>query len=274
MKISIIIPTFDRTETLPRAINSVLAQTHTDFELWIVDDGSTDDTKSMVLNYQHDPRVFYVRTENRGVSAARNVGIEKSSGDWIALLDSDDEWLPHKLEAQVKFINEHPDIPLVHGEELWFRNGVRVNPMDKHKKFGGQIFEKCVPLCLISPSAAIFKRSLIEEVGGFDEDFIVCEDYDLWLKITSMTEVGFIDDPVIIKHGGHDDQLSRKYVAMDYWRVKALDRITKLRELSDEQYSVVAEELKKKAEILLQGYEKHGNMDDHAEIKTILGQYS
>jgi glycosyltransferase involved in cell wall biosynthesis len=270
MKISVIIPTFNRSNVVRRAIDSVLLQTYKNFELIIVDDGSTDDTHDILKDYIVSERIIYVRSENKGVSAARNLGVSLSNGEYISFLDSDDEWLPCKLQMQIDLIKQGPELECVHGEEIWIRNAKRVNQKKIHQKFGGDIFEKCLGLCLISPSAVMISKRLYTEMNGFDEDYIVCEDYDLWLKITSLYKVGFIKEPIITKYGGHDDQLSAKYFAMDYYRVKSMDRILKIRDLSNERVSLVKETIVKKASILLKGYEKHNNMKDHAEILEIL----
>ena len=268
--VSVIIPTFNRAHLLPRAIDSVLKQTYRHFELIVVDDGSIDDTASVVAQYSDQLR--YIRLDNQGVSHARNVGVAHAKGDWLAFLDSDDEYLQHRLEWQVNFIENHPQISLVHGEEIWIRNGVRVNPHKKHKKFGGRIFQKCLQRCLISPSAVIVKKDLLSSQGGFDENFVVCEDYDLWLKITARFEVGFIEKPIIVKYGGHQDQLSRKYVAMDYYRVKSMFALLQDLSLLPADREAVMNEILKKGKILMDGYRKHQNLENLAEIEKILGQ--
>lgn len=267
-KVSVIIPTYNREHCIMRAINSVFRQTFQNFDLWVIDDGSTDQTKDLLSDIQ-DKRFHYLKSINRGVSAARNIGIKESKGEWIALLDSDDEWLPDRLEKQIKIIKENPNIPLIHGEEIWMRKNKRINQKKIHQKFGGDIFERCLPLCLVSPSASLIRRDVLLEVGLFDEDFIVCEDYDLWLKITSKYEVGYVETPLIIKHGGHDDQLSAKYFAMDYYRIKALDRILKIRDLSEKRINAVKNMILRKSDILLRGYIKHNNMYDYDEIMSI-----
>lgn len=271
-KISIIIPTYNRAHVLSRAIDSVLSQSFEDYELIIVDDGSDDETKDLVIQYGDKIKYFF--TKQKGVSAARNLGIKESSGEWIALLDSDDEWLSNKLEKQVQFIESNPEVPLVHGEEIWIRNGKRVNPRNKHKKFGGWIFEKCIPLCVISPSASLIKKDILLQLGGFDERFPVCEDYDLWLKLTAKFPVGFIEDPIIVKYGGHQDQLSRKYFAMDFWRVKSLLNTLECSSLDENQRTLVQQEIVNKAKILKQGYLKHQNLSDLPFIEEVLARFS
>ena len=178
MKISVIIPTYNRKHTLQRAIDSVLAQTFKPYEIIIVADGSKDGTKEWLL--QNYPSVQYIHQPNNGVSSARNKGIQISQGSWIALLDSDDEWMPEKLEYQSRFIEVNRNSSFCHTNEIWIRNGVRVNQMKKHKKYGGDIFKHCLDICRISPSSSIIKKDVFEEVGAFDESLTVCEDYDLW----------------------------------------------------------------------------------------------
>ena len=273
-QVSVIIPTHNRSELILRAVDSVMKQTFSDFELWIIDDGSTDETEEKIKQYgkTHDPenKINYLKTDNNGVSSARNFGVKKSDGRLVAFLDSDDEWLPEKLQKQINYLEKNSYIRLVHGDEIWIRNGKRVNPRNIHKKSGGNIFKSCLKLCLISPSAVMMERNLIIEMGGWDEEFVVCEDYDLWLKVTSMHEVGFINEPIINKYGGHEDQLSRKYFAMDYWRIKSMDRISRAGNLEDGDILAVADEIIRKGVILLSGYEKHKNFVHYDEVKRIV----
>lgn len=274
VEVSVIIPTYNRELVIKRAVNSVLNQTFKNFELIIIDDGSTDNTAKVLEDYKNkDDRVSVYYQKNCGVSSARNLGLEKAMGQWIAFLDSDDEWLRDKLEKQLSFAMENPSIPLIHGEEIWVRNGKRVNPKNKHQKFGGHIFEKCLPLCLISPSASFIKRELLLEYHGFDESYPVCEDYDLWLKITKDYEVGFIEKPILIKYGGHEDQLSRKYFAMDFLRVKSLDRVYESKNLSHEVKVKIQKEILSKANILKLGYIKHNNINDLPYIDQVISKY-
>jgi len=267
VKISVIIPTFNRAHTLKRCLDSVLNQTYPPTEIIVVDDGSTDNTEELLKDYEG--KIIVHKIENSGVSAARNYAIERCSGDWLALLDSDDEWLPNRLQEQVDYLKIFPNIKLVHGEEIWVRNGKRVNPKKIHKKSGGYIYQNCLPLCCISPSASLLKKEVLEEFGGFDESFPVCEDYDLWLKITSKYEVGFIKTPIITKYGGHEDQLSRKYFAMDLWRVRSMKRMLNSELMKDDRLATI-DELIRKSEILIQGYKKHENLGDLPEVESYL----
>jgi glycosyltransferase involved in cell wall biosynthesis len=267
LRVSVVIPTYNRASVLGRAIDSVLAQTYTNFEVIVVDDGSTDNTQELLSKYED--RIVTITQPNAGVSCARNNGVLKSSGEWIAFLDSDDSWLPNKLELQMKYIDSNPRYNLVHGEEIWIRNGKRVNPKNKHAKSGGDIFLRSLELCLISPSAVILKKDLYNRMEGFREDYEVCEDYDLWLKICSLEEVGFITTPIINKFGGHEDQLSRKFFAMDFWRVKSIKWILENRDLSIEKREHAKEVLLQKTEVLINGYNKHKNFENIEEVSKI-----
>ena len=216
-------------------------------------------------------RIELVRLKSRkGVSYARNRGIERGREKWVAFLDSDDEWLPEKLEKQLEFAAAHPDLPLIHCNEIWLKNGRPLAQKKKHKKQGGRIFIPAARLCCVSPSAALLKRSLLEEIGLFREDFPVCEDYELWLRALSRYAAGFVEEALVIKHGGHGDQLSRRYPAMDFWRVKALKDYVEDSRLSEEERLAAGRILREKAEILLKGCKKHGNFAVEKEIRGIL----
>lgn len=258
MHISVVIPTFNRSELVIRAIDSVLHQSRPADEIIVIDDGSTDDTVS-VLKSRYGNQINLIVTQmNSGVSAARNVGISNSYGDWIALLDSDDSWLESKLAAQEAALKNRTE-PLCHTDEIWIRNGTRVNPMRKHGKYGGEIFNHCLPLCAISPSSALIRRELLESVGGFDESLPACEDYDLWLRICAQHKVLFIPTPQLVKYGGHADQLSRKYWGMDRFRTQSLQKLLNSNTLTNSQHNAVLECLLQKTEILLKGARKHNN---------------
>jgi len=265
-KISVIIPTYNREATLERAIKSVLAQTHRNFELIVIDDGSTDNTSQIIDKYSREIRYF--SKLHAGVSSARNLGLEKSEGTWVAFLDSDDYWLPGKLEIQMEYIIKHPGIMIVQTDEQWIRNGVPVNPMKKHKKYSGWIFKYCLPLCIVSPSAVLVHQKVFNDVGVFDESFPVCEDYDLWLRITVKYQIGLIPEKLIVKTGGHADQLSKKYWGMDRFRVRALEKVLG-EDLTIGQKKLVLGEIVKKLTILSRGREKHKGLPNIYENKLI-----
>ncbi len=268
--ISVIIPTFNRGPLLLRAIHSVLNQSYKNFELIVVDDGSTDDTEALLNPFINNQTLKYFKQENSGVAAARNLGAKNSSGAWIAFLDSDDEWLPHKLQQQLLFLKANSHLQIVYSEEIWMRKGVRVNQKQIHKKSGGHIFNECLKQCLIAPSSVMMNRSLYQEMKGFNEEYVVCEDYDLWLRISSLYEIGFIPEPLIIKYGGHDDQLSTKFVAMDMWRLKSMHSILINKSLLEVSRNHLLDRMKEKATILLKGYEKYENAEGIQNVKEIL----
>ena len=255
--VSVIIPTYNRRKMLQEAITSVLIQTYTHLELLVVDDGSNDGTEAMVKAYT-DPRITYIFQPHQGVSRARNRGILTAQGTYIAFLDSDDLWLPDKLARQLTLLQHEPEIPLVHTEEIWVRNGRRVNPQKKHQKAGGEIFDKALPRCIISPSAALIRRELFAEIGLFDEALPACEDYDLWLRVTARYPVAFLPEPLIIKRGGHNDQLSRCYLGMDRFRIASLVKLLSSTPLSPHQFRLAHAELTRKCRIYGTGCLKRG----------------
>ena len=261
MKLSVIIPSYNRAHVLDRALDSVLGQPWQEsLELIVVDDGSTDGTCELMA--RRYPDIRYIYQENSGVSAARNLGLEVATGEWIAFLDSDDAWLADKLTRQFNLLDQS-ELLVCHTEEIWIRNGVRVNQMNKHKKAGGYIFDNCLALCAMSPSSILVHRTVFDRVGVFDPNLPACEDYDLWLRIASQFEVAFVEQPCITKYGGHDDQLSRQYWGMDRFRVIALEKLLNGADtplpLSESMRAAVYAMLAKKTTILLKGALKHQN---------------
>ncbi len=276
---SIILPTYNRAGLLRRAVESVLEQTFRDFELIVVDDGSTDDTPQIMEEYRLSLR--YLRQENRGVSAARNLGIAHSSSPRVAFLDSDDYWLPGKLEAHRRFIDDHPSIRFHQTEEIWVRQGRRVNPMKKHAKPEGDIFLPSLHLCLVSPSCVCMDRSLFDDFGLFDENLPACEDYDLWLRIAWKERAGLVPEPLTVKHGGHEDQLSRRFWGMDRFRVYSICRLLASRgDAMPERYREEAVRVaKEKCMILLGGARRRERVEFTRELESIIewldrGSYS
>ena len=267
--VSVIIPSFNRAYCLPECIRSVLGQSG--LELIVVNDGSTDNTDKVLKSFS-DIRVIHL-SNNQGVSYARNQGIEQAKGSLICFLDSDDLWKIGKLKAQVKWMQSHPECQAVYTDEIWIRNGVRVNPMFKHQKYSGDIFKQCLPLCIVSPSSVMLRKSLLDEVGGFDESMPVCEDYDLWLRIAVRYPFKFLNDKLIIKRGGHKDQLSRKYWGMDRWRVYALEKLLLGDDLNPEQRKWVKEMLIEKGNILIQGFEKRDKLEEARRYRNLLATY-
>jgi len=222
MKVSVIIPTYNRYELLKRALISVFAQTHQPKEVIVVDDGSTDNTSQIKKDF---PNIIYIYQKNKGVSSARNTGIKASTCSYIAFLDSDDEWLEDKLALHVAYHKQHPDILMSYTDEIWIRDGVEVKIPKKFKKLGVDIFKENLEYCNIAPSSVCLHVELLKDVGLFDESLEVCEDYDLWLRILMKYEVGLIDKKLIKKYAGHEDQLSFKHWGMDRFRVESLEKL-------------------------------------------------
>jgi glycosyltransferase involved in cell wall biosynthesis len=261
MPVSVIIPTYNRKKFLKEAIHSVLSQSFKELEIIVVDDGSSYKSEWVETL---DPRLHYIYCAQRGVVAARNFGVSISSGEYIAFLDSDDLWEKKKLEKQLSFlkaINEEPRISfsgsetkykICYTDEKWVRKGEHLNQMKKHQKYHGHIFEKCLPLCIISASSILMEREVFYDLGGFDESFPVCEDYDLWLRMSLRYPIAYLDDKLIVKRGGHSDQLSKKYWGMDRFRIRALEKLLGMR-ISPDQERLVMDELKKKCEVLVTG---------------------
>ena len=268
-KISVVIPTLNRINTLQRALDSVINQTYKPDEIIVVDNGSSDGTLKF-LREQY-PKIT-ILTENKiGVSSARNKGIKKSINQWIALLDSDDAWHPRKLEIQTSMLDSAlKEYNLIHTDEIWFRNNKHINQMKKHKKQGGYIFERCLSLCCISPSSVLFKKNILDKVGLFDESLPVCEDYDMWLKICSSEEVLFAQDKLTYKYGGHKDQLSKSYWGMDRFRIKSIENIIKNFDLTYKQKKQAKTELIKKLKIIINGAFKRNNLSIVNEFSTKL----
>ncbi len=268
--ITVIIPTFNRGWIVEEAIKSVLAQDYPNFELFIVDDGSTDDTKAILSRYVND--IVVLNQKNKGVSAARNKGIMKSSEKYIAFLDSDDLWLPEKLSCQIDFFKQNPEAMICQTNEIWIRNGVRVNPKKVHKKPSGMIFKPSLLRCLVSPSAVMMRRDLFENVGLFDEQLPACEDYDLWLRVSQSYPVSLIDIPLVVKRGGHPDQLSKE-PGLDRFRINALVKMLNKNSLTADQRRATVDILQKKCRIYAAGCLKRGRTEEHAYYEDISIRY-
>ena len=251
-RVSVVIPSRNRLAYLPRAISSVLNQSFVVQEIIIIDNDSSDETISYVK--KKFKKVKVIKENKIGVSHARNLGIKNSSYEWIAFLDSDDEWMPDKINKQFSFLKKvNFKLQLVHTNEIWIKNGLLKNQKKKHLKKGGYIFENCLDICRISPSSVLINKSLFEKFGLFDTKFKICEDYELWLRLSSKIEIGYLNEPLIKKHGGHLGQLSTKYWGVDRYRVKALEKLLINNFLTYDQKIKVLETLLKKINIILLG---------------------
>lgn len=256
--ISVVIPTFNRLIYLERAIKSVLNQTISVNEIIIVDDGSDDGTSEFI--HSNYPNLKYIFQSNSGVSAARNTGIKAASSNWIAFLDSDDAWVTNKIQKQITELELNPEMNFCHSNEIWIRNGKEIKQKNTHKKFGGFIFDKCLDKCRISPSTVICRKSLLIKLNGFDEDLAICEDYDLWLRITSDNPVIYIEKPLIIKYGGHQDQLSRNSEGIESYHIKSLEKLLK-QDFHSEHRIAMENMLINKLKIYANGAKKRGRVN-------------
>jgi glycosyltransferase involved in cell wall biosynthesis len=194
--ISIIIPTFNRSDSLPVAINSIFHQTYTNYEIIVVDDGSTDNTKEITAKY---PEIIYIYQDNHGVSSARNVGIQHAKGNFIAFLDSDDYWMPNKLELQIKEFSKSPSLCMVTSAKINTNKKSDVfsdNAAYKTKKF---TFFDLINYNYIVTSSVLVKRNILTTTGLFDTTLKTGEDWDLWLKIVYCGPILSISMPLVIK---------------------------------------------------------------------------
>jgi len=265
--ISVVIPTFNRSAFVKEAVASALAQVNVDMEVIVVDDGSTDDTGEVLRDF--GDRITVYRQENAGVSSARNTGIRNAKGDWIALLDSDDLWLPRKLSAQSSFLSVHPEFGICQTEEIWVRNGRRVNPKKHHKKPDGHCFADMLERCLVSPSAVMIHRDIFLDVGLFDESLPACEDYDMWLRIGLRYPIGLLREALTIKRGGHADQLSASTPALDRYRIRSLAGLLGRETLNRDQQELVLSVIEKKSHIYGIGCLRRGRVDEAQTVRSL-----
>ena len=221
MEITVVIPTYNRYTLLKRAITSLYNQTYLPKEIIVVDDGSKDDTSKIQNDFSD---IIYIYQENRGVSAARNRGIENANCEWIAFLDSDDEFHPEKLQKQVAFHQANSDILMSYTAERWIRDDKEVKVPKKYQKIGKDIFAENVEYCNIAPSTVMLHKKVIQSVGMFDETLWACEDYELWLWILIHFEAGLINEKLIIKHAGHENQLGFSK-GLETLRINALEKL-------------------------------------------------
>lgn len=268
--VSVVIPTFNRWPLVGEAVESIFAQSYSDFELIVVDDGSTDETQKELAKFRSRLRFFVKARE--GVAAARNFGVGRAVGRYVAFLDSDDLWRPKKLEMQTAFMEKNPAVQICQTEEIWRRHGVRVNPKSRHQKPSGDIFVRSLELCLVSPSAVMMTRELFSRFGGFDERFPVCEDYDLWLRIAVEHPVPLIPEALVIKCGGHADQLSRSTWAMDRYRVAALQKLLRS-SLHGTRRARALAVLRSKVAILAQGARKRGKEQEANQYEAVTAEF-
>jgi glycosyltransferase involved in cell wall biosynthesis len=269
--VSVIIPTYNRARLVDRAIRSVLGQTFKDFELIVVDDGSEDSTAAVLEGFGYTVKSVF--QAHSGVSAARNTGIENTCGKLLAFLDSDDEWRPEKLTRQVALFDGDRPLFVCHTDEIWMRDGKIVPQKKIHRKQGGRFFERALERCLISPSSVMISRSLLDDVGWFDPELPAAEDYDLWLRVTAFHDVEFVPEPLVIKHGGHPDQLSMKTPVIDTFRIRGIVKILDNPLLSEDCRNSAIRELIRKCQIVFLGCMKKGKTVEAQAYRELAESY-
>lgn len=248
------------------AIASVIAQRGVDFELIVVDDGSTDGTwEELECIRAADNigrgRLRILRMEHRGPASARNRGVAEACAPLIAFLDSDDLWAPLKLSRQISFMCAHPEYVIAQTEEIWIRDGKRVNPGQRHRKRDGDFFVESLGTCLVSPSAVMMRREVFNSTGGFDEDMEAAEDYDLWLRILLRHQIGLVREPLVTRRAGHPGQLSATVPAIDRFRILALAKLLAFADLTEERRQAVCAALAAKCRIYGNGLAKRGRAE-------------
>lgn len=272
--VSVIIPVYNRFELAKEAVSSVIGQTFRDLELIIVDDGSIDMTSLLPTYYADDLRVKYIRLKHSGMPGlVRNRGVDIATGRYIAFLDSDDLWMAEKIDRQLNYLTKNPSCRIVHTRETWIRNGKTVSQAGfNHKRFG-DIFQDALEKCIIGPSTVLMEKSLYSELGGFDEELEIAEDYELWLRLCNSNSVGYIDDSLISKRAGHRDQLSEKYGHIEIFRIKGLQKLVEQNYFSTENQKLAEQELARKCRIYAAGCRKRNKQVEAGLHESIAARY-
>lgn len=253
-KVSVVIPTYNYGRFVGEAIRSVLAQTFTDFELMVVDDGSTDDTKEVVTSF-NDARIKYIYQENLGVGAALNNGIKASIGEYVTILGSDDVYLPQNLELKAKLLDTRPDIGLVCSDlyvfdndtgailgRFWRDKKVSHYWVDPERAARQPLKELLYRGCFIMPQATMIRRTVLNEVGGFDESLPTHEDWDLFVRIILHFSIQIIDMP-LLKLRRHNTNLSENKDKMYWGAVGAINKAMRSGALSGAEMKLLKQRL-------------------------------
>lgn len=218
--ISIIIPTFNRSDFITIALDSVLKQTCNDYEIVVIDDGSSDDTREVLKPYQDNIRYFY--QDNKGIPTTRNRGIREATGDYIAFLDSDDYWLPEKLERQMECFSKNPRYGMIATRCSSISPDGKLRAKNRPGKSGWVLID-LFKANFIRTSSAMIKKGCLETVGLFDESLPECEEYDLWLRIANQYPIGFINDPLTV-YTDNPKGVSTDSLAGRLQRLKVLEK--------------------------------------------------
>lgn len=233
VKVTAVIPVYNCEKYIGEALESALAQTYPLHEILVVDDGSTDGTREALRPYWDS--IVYVYQKNAGEAAARNTGIRRASGEYIAFLDADDAWLAEKLRLQIEYFEAHPEIGLVYTDMTTFDDAgvldksVRIS---RRRTFhSGKIFPFLFREVLFCPSSVVFRKTCAEKVGGFDESFLIGCDYEMWLRMARRFEFGYVDRPLVM-YRQHANMSSRKMGQIPQngvpWQAKVLNRTLEL----------------------------------------------
>lgn len=210
--VSVVVPTYSHRDYVLQALESVFAQTYTDYEVIVVNDGSPDDTEALLRPLIEAGRIFYLRQENQGQAAARNRGWEAARGEYVAFLDDDDLWPPDKLEWQVRVLEEQRQTVLVYGPPAWLQPDGSVSPPVPEAHPSGQVYETLLrEYCLLSPGQALIRTSALRKVGGFDPDLWGVDDWDLYLRLARCGLFHFVDR-VALHYRVHEGNASRNAV--------------------------------------------------------------
>lgn len=270
--ISVIIPAYNRKHLLLEALASVSAQTFDDMETIVADDGSTDGTFEAVR--REFPGVRYVRSAHTGFPGrVRNTGAAEASGKYLAFLDSDDLWVPEKIELQMRVFEAHPETALCHTRELWLRNGKEVSQAGQIHKREGIIFSDSLRKCIIGPSTVVMEKTLFDMYGGFREDLEIAEDYELWLRITCSNPVAYSDSALTVKRAGIWDQLSERYGHIEYYRIQALKALVDRTFFPDGEQRLAERELSRKCSIYAAGCRKRGREEEALLYEALALRY-
>lgn len=237
--ISVVIPAYNSARFIGEALSSVLAQTFTDYEIIVVDDGSTDDTREVVGAL--GDRVRLVSQKNAGAGAARNRGIAAARGTWIAFLDSDDQWRPEHLRILLDAAEASPEFPLIYGSKTTVdEQGATVHHPDAPRFPTGWIFAELIEDCLITTSTNLVRTATLRAVGGYNEDrrLRVAEDWDLYLRLAATNPIGATRDTYVISRR-RLDSLSHQVLITQLGNLVALataDRLLREKRVAPENH--------------------------------------
>ncbi|MDY7029807.1 MAG: glycosyltransferase family A protein [Spirochaetota bacterium] len=298
--ISVIIPVYNRQMMAVEAVRSVLFQSYPYIECILVDDGSSEPPEEACSMFAADPRFRCLRIEHTGMpGAARNRGVEDARFDLIAFLDSDDIWLPEKLERQIPLLSGGSESvaaaprtlpPLIHTREIWLRGTKIISQKTQRHRRRGDVFEDALGKCMIGPSTVLMRREVFEELGGFREDLEIAEDYEFWLRLTARYEVEYIDTPLVVKRAGHGEQLSEKYGQIEIFRIRGLHDLVRSGWLAEGRrrmptetgraapagmlQELAAAELARKAAIYAAGCRKRGRPEEAERYEKLAREFS